>query len=52
MDSANDEHEIEGIAWKIKTSIETQRNLNEINRVCQSKMPLEIFAKMTLLLTW
>lgn len=45
MDSTNDEHEIEGIAWKIKTSIETQRNLNEINRVCQSKMPPKILPK-------
>ena len=47
----NDEHEIEGIAWKTKTSIETQRNLDGINRVCQSKMPMEIFVKMTIFLT-
>lgn len=52
MDSTNDEHEIEGIAWKTKTSIETQRNLDGINRVCQSKIPMEIFVKMTILLTW
>ena len=41
--STNDEHEIEGFAWKTKLNIETQGNSDKLNRVCQGKMPVEIF---------
>ena len=41
--STNDEHEVEDLAWKTKLNIETQKNFDELNRVCQGKMPVEIF---------
>ena len=40
--SENDEHESEGLTWKTKLNIETQKNFDKLNWVSQGKMPGEI----------